>query len=68
MEGKPKEKIVYIKVTNDEYELPEFVADSITELAKMTGTNLHNISSALSKTKHKGTKSSYKKVVIDDEE
>lgn len=34
---------LYIKVTNDKYELPLAVADTPTELAAMTGDNINTI-------------------------
>ena len=38
---------LYMKVTNDAYELPEAVADSPHELAKMLGTTANCVSSSI---------------------
>lgn len=43
---------LYIMVTNDVYELPLAVADSINELAKLAGVKPNSIASALSRVKH----------------
>lgn len=42
---------VYMKVTKDEFELPLAVADTPTELARITGDNLGTINSTLSRAK-----------------
>lgn len=39
---------IYMKVTNDEYELPVAVAESRTVLAKMVGTTPETVSSRIS--------------------
>lgn len=59
---------LYMKISKDKYELPEAVADTVAELAKMCGTNPMYIYSCLSHAKKKGFKSIYKKVVIEDGE
>lgn len=59
-----KAKYVWMRVTNDKYELPVFIADSPQELAKMVGCQVANIRCQLSKQKHKGQNSVYKKVRI----
>ena len=60
---------IYMKVTEDEYELPEAVADSIAELARFLGKRTNVISSCLSHVKHiPGRKSCYKRVEINDED
>jgi len=41
-----------MKITKDEYELPIAVADSLSELAELTGDTVSTISSAMSHTKH----------------
>ena len=43
---------LYLKVTKDEFELPLAVADSLKELAIMTGDTINTISSAMSHTKN----------------
>jgi hypothetical protein len=55
-------KPVYMVVTNDKYELPVLVADSIAELARMAGVKPSLISSAICHAKKKGHKSIYVRV------
>lgn len=55
--------VMYMKVTNDKYELPVAVAESIRELADMLHVSYNSVASALCH----GRKT-FKKVVIDDEE
>ncbi len=57
---------VWMKVTQDEYELPIIVADSALALAQKCGTSVNNIHSSWSKY-HTGRHSSspYRKVRID---
>lgn len=50
--------IVFMKVTRDKYELPIAIADSIPELAKITGTNENTIKSAISHCKNGRRKTS----------
>ena len=67
MSKKPKEQYVWMKVTNDKYELPVLVADSAPELAKMLGCSPNNIYSSLSHAKHGRQNSPYRKVLINKE-
>ena len=67
MEKKLKEQYVWMKVTNDKYELPVLVADSAPELAKMLGCSPNNIYSSLSHAKHRRQNTTYRKVVINEE-
>lgn len=54
---------VYMRVTNDIYELPVAIADTAGQLAEITGTTKNTILANIS---HKtGT---YRKVIIDDYE
>lgn len=62
MRGK---NVVYMLVTQDKYELPLVVADTVAGLARMTGQKRSSIASAMSHAKKKGFSSRYKKVVID---
>lgn len=41
-------KKLYVKATQDEYELPEAVADTPTELAEMLGTTRNVVESSIS--------------------
>jgi len=63
-------KYLWLKVTEDKYELPMVVADSLTELSEILGVSTHSISSSLlrhKKMKHKDGSaypSPYRKVRI----
>lgn len=58
---------LYMKVSNDEYELPEAVAGSANELARMLGVTENAIYCGICRGKS-GSKSSFVRVIIDDEE
>lgn len=60
---------IYMGVTPDKYELPIFVADSLKELAEMSGFDYDSIRHRISK-KSSGRNHGIKfiKVVIDEEE
>lgn len=62
-------KRLWMKVTNDKYELPLAVAESIAELARMTGTTRNSLNSIFCRNR-KGLKASkhYVEVIIDDED
>lgn len=60
--------VLWIKVSNDEYELPEIVADTSTELSRMCGLDRNSVQSAISNAKRRKNKCQYIKVEIDDEE
>ena len=62
-------KQLYLKVTNDKYELPVAVGDSVIDLARLLGLNRSSLESVFSKVRHgyEGYRM-YKIVeVIDDE-
>lgn len=60
---------LYMKVTNDEYELPLAVADTMAELARMTGIKPESLYSIISRERHgKKHTYSYREVDIDDED
>ena len=40
-------KVLYLEITTDEYELPIVVAESVPELAKLSGASINAIRSAL---------------------
>ena len=62
-------KKLWMKVTNDEYELPLAVADTMAELARMTGIKPESLYSIISRDRHgKKHTYSYREVVIDDED
>lgn len=59
-------KALYLLVTEDEYELPIAVCDSIKELANTIGVNQNAITSCLCKyRKGKIKKSKYRKVLVE---
>lgn len=43
-----KNNAVYMKVTQDKYELPIFIADSVNELAEICGVKSRSIRSCMS--------------------
>lgn len=57
---------IWIKTTNDEYELIVAMGDTAAKLARECGTSTNTIYSAISKAKKKGHRSVYKKVVLDE--
>lgn len=58
-------KVVYMIVSMDKYELPLAIADTMQELAEMTGVKRSTIASAISHAKKSGCRSRYVRVVID---
>ena len=61
------DRYVWMKVTNDKYELPVAVADTSDELAAMVGIKSgNNIRRMMCKYLQEGRNSPYKKVLIDD--
>lgn len=52
----------YMLVTEDEFELPLVVADSLTELSEILQIPKNRITSAISHAKKKGYRSKYVKV------
>ena len=62
-------KKLWMKVTNDEYELPLAVADTMAELARMTGVKPESLYSIISRDRHgKKHSYSYREVEINDED
>ncbi len=59
--------IIWMLVSEDEYELPLKIADSRNELARLCGVTPNDISSAISHAKARGTRSRYVKVEVNDE-
>lgn len=59
---------IYMKVTRDKYRLPVAVADSAKELAVLCGVSPNAIYSGFSHEKRGDCKSSYVKVVVDDDD
>ena len=54
---------LYLAVTRDKYRLPVAVADSLDELARMTGAKKYTIASAISR-----GYGIYERVEVEDEE
>lgn len=60
---------VYMKVTQDEYELPLAIASTVQELADICGTSANNIRSTMSRHKSgKFKKTKYVKVEVSEED
>lgn len=57
---------LYLCVTNDKYELPLAVADSVAELARMLGKTPNGIWATMWHAREKGHRCHYKEVEIDD--
>ena len=58
---------LYMKVTDDEYELPVAIADSAGELATMLGKSKYTVRSAFQRVK-KGIVEHSTYVIVDDKE
>ena len=65
---KAKDNIIFMQVTNDKYEFPVVVADTLAELSAKTNAPSTSISSQISRAKRLGTTCIYKKIVLEDEE
>ena len=59
---------LWLKVSNDDLELPLAVADTAEELGRILGVPANCISSAISHARSRGHRSQYVKVIIDDRE
>lgn len=68
MGDKPKQdkrgsKYYWLLATSDKYELPLYVADSVTELAQVTGKTENAIRTAICHAKQRGSKTTqYRRV------
>lgn len=61
-------KVLWLKVSNDEFELPEIVADSASMLAEKTGASVATIYSSVSHYNHGAIKNSiYRRVEITED-
>lgn len=60
-----RSRFVWMKVSDDEYELPVAVADSLAALARLCGVTEASIYSSMSKARHGIRKTLYRKVQID---
>lgn len=61
-------RIVWLRVTDDDLQLPVAVADSSKELAELCGTTQDAIISAVSHAKRRGNRSRYVKVYIEEDD
>lgn len=59
--------MIWMKVTDDKYELPLVVANSAGELAKLTGQKRSSICSAITHANKRGGRCRYVRVKVDDE-
>ena len=60
-------KTLWLRVSQDKYELPEAVADNPAELARICGTTANSIMSMISHYKAWGYKCKYIKVEVEDD-
>lgn len=58
---------VYMQITMDKYELPIIVANSVPELARITGVSANTIRSNMSHAKKYGFKYKFIAVEIEDD-
>lgn len=60
-------KLLWLKVTKDEYELPLAVGNSASDLARQVGVSRSTIISVMSNAKKRGGRCCYVKVEVDDD-
>lgn len=60
--------IIWMKVTDDEYELPVAVAPTRSELARKLGIKTNSIATAIHRAKKTGHRQIFVEVIVDDEE
>lgn len=58
---------LYVKVSNDEYELPEAVAESRAELSRMLGYGKNYATNAIKRAQKNGRKPKVVAVEVDEE-
>lgn len=61
-----KKDLVWMKVTNDKFELPVAVADTCKELATMLGVSENSIRCALSNSIRQHYKTPYRRIVLNE--
>lgn len=59
---------IWMKVTDDKYELPVMVAESQLELANMLGISPNTIASSMSHNRARGVKTPYRRIEIEEGE
>lgn len=62
-----KRGYIYMKVSHDEYELPEMIADTATELALKLGLHERSVTSQIFHCKKNGFWCPYREVYIGEE-
>lgn len=67
MRGK-RSNVVYMLVTEDEYELPLMVVESLDELANATGIKKGSVAGAISKSRRYKTRCKYVRVELEEGE
>lgn len=60
--------VLWMKVTDDKYELPIAIAESRAKLARKLGIKPNSIATAIHRAKITGHKQVFIKVIVDDEE
>ena len=60
--------VLYLKVSNDEYRLPEIIAASPGELAEKVGVKPQTVKSAISHAKRHGWLCQYERVEVEDDD
>ena len=59
-------KVLWMKITKDEYELPVAVAETAAELARMLNVSVDTIYSATSRRRNRGDKTAFVKVEVEE--
>ena len=59
-------KVLWMKITKDEYELPVAVAETAAELARMLNVSVDTIYSATSRRRNRGDKTAFVKVELEE--
>lgn len=60
--------VLWMKVTDDEYELPIAIADSRAKLARKLGIKPNSIATAIYRAKNTDHRQVFVKVIVDDED
>lgn len=60
-------KYIYMVVTNDEYELPLVVSESIVDIARYTGRTIESVYSSLAHYYNGRRNSNLRRVLVDEE-
>ena len=60
--------VLWMKVTDDKYELPIAIAESRAKLARKLGIKTNSIAAAIYRAKKTGHRQIFVEVIVDDEE